>query len=324
MRDRFASVAASVTAELLRHCDQVVLNVRADNAPALQAYRRLLLRLLDAGVRRGDIAPELDLEAAATELQRTIDSLQTQIDALSAGSFSLLEGQILVGDTDDAAAAVTMSGDVTIDATGATEIGADKVGAAELANDAVDSAAIAAEAVTLAKLARGTNGQVIVGQTGADPVYRTLSGDVTLDAAGAKGLPLQGLIESPAAVHRAFDIAGHPRMQSLSFGLMDFVSAHGGAIPSAGMGVQGQFTHPLVVRAKLEIASACHAHGKVPSHGVVTEFKDQKALLAAAEHEDRSAGHGVHHHQVNREVEAHPWRRAVSGGIAQEDWREGR
>ena len=49
----------------------------------------------------------------------------------------------------------------------------------------------------------------------------------------------------------------------------------------SGMGVQGQFTHPLVVRAKLEIASACHAHGKVPSHGVVTEFKDQAAFRAA-------------------------------------------
>ena len=40
-----------------------------------------------------------------------------------------------------------------------------------------------------------------------------------------------------AAVHRAFDIAAHPRMQSLCFGLMDFVSAHGGAIPADGMGV---------------------------------------------------------------------------------------
>jgi citrate lyase subunit beta/citryl-CoA lyase len=103
-----------------------------------------------------------------------------------------------------------------------------------------------------------------------------------LDAAGAGQLPVHVLIESPASVHRAFDIAGHARVQSLSFGLMDFVSAHGGAIPSEGMGIEGQFTHPLVVRAKLEIASACHAHGKVPSHGVVTEFKDTKALGAAA------------------------------------------
>jgi citrate lyase subunit beta / citryl-CoA lyase len=103
-----------------------------------------------------------------------------------------------------------------------------------------------------------------------------------LDAAGAPHLPLHALVESPAAVHRAFDIAAHPRVQSLSFGLMDFVSAHGGAIPEAGMGVEGQFTHPLVVRAKLEIASACHAHGKVPSHSVVTEFKDAAAMRAAA------------------------------------------
>ncbi len=35
------SVTGAVTAELLRFCDQVVLNVRADNPPALQAYRRL-------------------------------------------------------------------------------------------------------------------------------------------------------------------------------------------------------------------------------------------------------------------------------------------
>ena len=101
--------------------------------------------------------------------------------------------------------------------------------------------------------------------------------------AGAKDLPLHVLIESPAAVHRAFDIAAQPRVQSLSFGLMDFVSAHGGAIPAHGMSGQGQFTHPLVVRAKLEIASACHAHGKVPSHCVVTEFNNTVAMLAAAQ-----------------------------------------
>ena len=111
-----------------------------------------------------------------------------------------------------------------------------------------------------------------------------------LDAAGAGQLALHVLIESPAAVHRAFDIAAHPRVQSLSFGLMDFVSAHGGAIPAEGMGVEGQFTHPLVVRAKLEIASACHAHGKVPAHGVVTEFRDTKALALAAQRAAREFG----------------------------------
>ncbi|MCS4509855.1 HpcH/HpaI aldolase/citrate lyase family protein [Xylophilus ampelinus] len=108
-----------------------------------------------------------------------------------------------------------------------------------------------------------------------------------LDAAGAAGLPLQVLIESPGAVHRAFDIAAHPQVQSLSFGLMDFVSSHAGAIPADGMGAAGQFTHPLVVRAKLAIASAAHAAGKVPSHCVVTEFGDADALRRAVR---RAAG----------------------------------
>ena len=129
-----------------------------------------------------------------------------------------------------------------------------------------------------------------------------------LDAAGATDLPLQVLIESPAAVHRAFDIAAHPRVQSLSFGLMDFVSAHGGAIPSDGMGAQGQFTHPLVVRAKLDMASACHAHGKVPSHCVVTEFSDAQAMRQAALKATREFGYtrmwSIHPAQIRPILEA--------------------
>lgn len=127
-------------------------------------------------------------------------------------------------------------------------------------------------------------------------------------AAGAGQLPLQVLIESPAAVHRAFEIAAHPRVQSLSFGLMDFVSSHGGAIPVDGMGVQGQFSHPLVVRAKLEIASACHAWGKVPSHCVVTEFSDVQALADAARRAAREFGYtrmwSIHPAQIRPILEA--------------------
>ena len=129
-----------------------------------------------------------------------------------------------------------------------------------------------------------------------------------LVGAGAEHLPVHVLIESPAAVHRAFDIAAHPRVQSLSFGLMDFVSAHGGAIPVAAMGIEGQFTHPLVLRAKLEISSACHAHGKVPSHGVVTEFRDKAALGAAARKAALELGYtrmwSIHPDQIRPILEA--------------------
>jgi citrate lyase subunit beta/citryl-CoA lyase len=132
--------------------------------------------------------------------------------------------------------------------------------------------------------------------------------EAALRAATGAALPLHALIESPAAVHRAFDIAAHPRIQSLSFGLMDFVSAHGGAIQADGMGVQGLFTHPLVLRAKLEIASACHAAGKVPSHCVVTEFKDREAMSLAAQRAAREFGYtrmwSIHPDQIRPILEA--------------------
>jgi citrate lyase subunit beta/citryl-CoA lyase len=132
----------------------------------------------------------------------------------------------------------------------------------------------------------------LVGQVGGRLAYLMLpkvesvadveAAAAAIAAAGHPQLPLHVLIESPLAVHRAFDIAAHPAVESMSFGLMDFVSAHGGAIPAYAMGVDGQFSHPLVQRAKMELASACHAHGKVPSHCVVTEFKDGAALGRAA------------------------------------------
>ena len=135
-----------------------------------------------------------------------------------------------------------------------------------------------------------------------------LRAEQALHAARADNLPLHVLIESPAAVHRAFEIAAHPRVQSLSFGLMDFVSAHGGAIPVGAMGSQGQFSHPLVVRAKLEIASACHANGKVPSHCVVTEFNDAEAMKLAARHAARKMGYtrmwSIHPNQIRPILEA--------------------
>jgi citrate lyase subunit beta / citryl-CoA lyase len=112
-----------------------------------------------------------------------------------------------------------------------------------------------------------------------------------LDEERASALPLHVLIESPLGVHNAFDIASHSRVESISFGLMDFVSSHGGAIPASAMASAGQFTHPLVVRAKTAIACACHAFGKVPSHCVVTEFADTAAIQTAASQASQQLGY---------------------------------
>lgn len=92
--------------------------------------------------------------------------------------------------------------------------------------------------------------------------------------AGRSDLPVHVLIETHGALAEVHKIAALPQVECLSFGIMDFVSAHYGAIPADAMRSPGQFTHPLVVRAKLEIAAACHAFGKVPSHNVTTEIRD--------------------------------------------------
>ena len=133
--------------------------------------------------------------------------------------------------------------------------------------------------------------------------------DATAKRAGiGRTIPLHALVETHGALREVQALAAHPRIESLSFGLMDFVSAHRGAIPLAAMGVEGQFQHPLVVRAKLEIAAACHGHGKVPSHCVVTEFKHEAALQQAAERACRQFGYtrmwSIHPSQVRPIVEA--------------------
>jgi citrate lyase subunit beta/citryl-CoA lyase len=101
--------------------------------------------------------------------------------------------------------------------------------------------------------------------------------------AGRAALPLHVLIETHGALHDAWQIAALPQVECLSFGIMDFVSAHYGAIPGTAMRTPGQFTHPLVVRAKLEMVAACHAHGKVPSHNVTTEIKDTAVVANDAQ-----------------------------------------
>lgn len=211
--------------------------------------------------------------------------------------------------------------DVTLDCEDGAPVGGEADHAAlvvELALGAAPQARVAARVHPVDHLAFAADVATIAGRAGqrlthimvpkVESVDDVALASRALDDAGARHLPLHVLIESPAAVHRAFDIAAHPRVQSISFGLMDFVSAHGGAIPYDGMSSQGQFTHPLVVRAKVEIASACHAHGKVPSHCVVTEFSDTAAMQAAARRAARDLGYtrmwSIHPAQIRPILEA--------------------
>lgn len=91
-------------------------------------------------------------------------------------------------------------------------------------------------------------------------------------------IPVHVLIETHGALRDVWKIAALPGVESIDFGLMDFVSDHLGAIPGAAMKSPGQFEHPLIVRAKAEISAAALANGIIPTHNVTTELRDQAVI----------------------------------------------
>ncbi|TRZ79566.1 hypothetical protein D4R86_05730 [bacterium] len=99
------------------------------------------------------------LEKVASELAL----IDTEIAAVELGDLELSSGEILVGSSDDAAAAVTPSGDVTISNTGVLTIGNAKIEDGML--DLPD-------------------GKIFIGATGGTGISAALSGDVTMTNAG--------------------------------------------------------------------------------------------------------------------------------------------
>ena len=87
-------------------------------------------------------------------------------------------------------------------------------------------------------------------------------------------IPIHALMETHGALREIWEIAALPNIQVLDFGLMDFVSAHHGAIPSFAMRSPHQFEHALLHRAKAEMVAAALANGIVPAHNVTLELKD--------------------------------------------------
>ena len=87
-------------------------------------------------------------------------------------------------------------------------------------------------------------------------------------------IPVHILIETHGALRQVHEIAALPWLQVLDFGLMDFVSAHNGAIPASAMRSPGQFEHRLLARAKAEVAAAALANGVVPAHNVTLDLKN--------------------------------------------------
>jgi citrate lyase subunit beta/citryl-CoA lyase len=95
-------------------------------------------------------------------------------------------------------------------------------------------------------------------------------------------IPVHILIETHGALKQVHEIAALPWLQVLDFGLMDFVSAHNGAIPASAMRSPGQFEHRLLARAKAEVAAAALANGVVPAHNVTLDLKNVETTQSDA------------------------------------------
>jgi citrate lyase subunit beta/citryl-CoA lyase len=121
-------------------------------------------------------------------------------------------------------------------------------------------------------------------------------------------IPVHVLIETLGALREVWEIAATPGVESLDFGLMDFVSDHHGAIPGSAMKSPGQFSHPLVVRAKCEIATAALGNGVVPTHNVITELNDLDVIRDGAHRARQELGFlrmwSIHPRQILPIVEA--------------------
>lgn len=115
-------------------------------------------------------------------------------------------------------------------------------------------------------------------------------------------IPLHVMIETHQGLREVFDIVSLPQIEGVNLGVMDFVSSHQGAIPAAAMSSPGQFDHPLIRRAKLEVSAAGLACGAVPIHGITQDYKDLSVVEGDARRARAEFGflrmHSIHPDQI--------------------------
>jgi citrate lyase subunit beta / citryl-CoA lyase len=121
-------------------------------------------------------------------------------------------------------------------------------------------------------------------------------------------VPLHVLIETHQGLREVHDIAALPTVEGISLGIMDFVSGHHGAIAALAMSSPGQFDHPLIRRAKLEISAAALGNGAVPIHGITQEYKDLSVVKGDATRARSEFGYlrqySIHPDQIAPIIEA--------------------
>lgn len=105
---------------------------------------------------------------------------------------------------------------------------------------------------------------------------------VAEEAGVGRPIPIHVLIAGHGGLRDVVAIAELPVIEGVVFDLYNFVSNHQGAIAEGATESPGQFEHPLVRRAKLEIAAAAHSYFRVPVHNVTTTVDNPERVYADA------------------------------------------
>jgi citrate lyase subunit beta/citryl-CoA lyase len=117
-------------------------------------------------------------------------------------------------------------------------------------------------------------------------MIRHYSGNIELK----RPIAIHALIETNEALSAAREIARLEGVETLDFGLMDFISQLGSAIPADCMRSPGQFTNDLIRSVKSEVSLAALLSGKIASHNVSIDFRDLDQTLDDAARARREFG----------------------------------
>ena len=145
--------------------------------------------------------------------------------SIAAGKLTLTSANIIVGNVSNVGAAVAMSGDITIDNTGATAIGASKVTNTMLAGS------IAAGKLTL------TSANIIVGNVSNVGAAVAMSGDITIDNTGATAIGASKVTNSMLAGSIALSKLTSDTTTALGVGTIELGNASDTTLSRSSAGV---------------------------------------------------------------------------------------
>jgi citrate lyase subunit beta/citryl-CoA lyase len=101
-------------------------------------------------------------------------------------------------------------------------------------------------------------------------------------AGHSHSIPIHLLIETSDALRNLHELASLSQVETLDFGLMDFISQLSGGVPADCMRAPGQFDNQLLRTTKSTIALAALGNNCIPSHNVTVDVRNPQQAFEDA------------------------------------------